>query len=46
MHVGQASASVLCCVKTVNGTTGEGLSLSTQERKQLAEEWVCQGKDK
>ncbi|KAM6129175.1 N-acetylneuraminate lyase isoform 2-T5 [Phoenicopterus ruber ruber] len=30
----------------VNGTTGEGLSLSTQERKQLAEEWVCQGKDK
>ncbi|XP_064004160.1 N-acetylneuraminate lyase isoform X2 [Pogoniulus pusillus] len=30
----------------VNGTTGEGLSLSTQERKQLAEEWVCQGKEK
>ncbi|NXU56882.1 NPL lyase, partial [Turnix velox] len=30
----------------VNGTTGEGLSLSVQERKQLAEEWVCQGKDK
>ncbi|NXN13926.1 NPL lyase, partial [Indicator maculatus] len=30
----------------VNGTTGEGLSLSIQERKQLAEEWVCQGKDK
>ncbi|PKU33341.1 n-acetylneuraminate lyase [Limosa lapponica baueri] len=30
----------------VNGTTGEGLSLNTQERKQLAEEWVCQGKDK
>ncbi|NWR75493.1 NPL lyase, partial [Centropus unirufus] len=28
----------------VNGTTGEGLSLSIQERKQLAEEWVCQGK--
>uniref|UniRef100_A0A674JJ99 N-acetylneuraminate lyase n=1 Tax=Terrapene triunguis TaxID=2587831 RepID=A0A674JJ99_9SAUR len=24
----------------VNGTTGEGLSLSTQERKQLAEEWA------
>nr|XP_021141375.1 N-acetylneuraminate lyase isoform X2 [Columba livia] len=30
----------------VNGTTGEGLSLSIQERKRLAEEWVCQGKDK
>ncbi|KAM6456529.1 N-acetylneuraminate lyase isoform 2-T2 [Liasis olivaceus] len=30
----------------VNGTTGEGLSLSSQERKQLAEEWVTQGKDK
>ncbi|XP_070795373.1 N-acetylneuraminate lyase isoform X2 [Pituophis catenifer annectens] len=30
----------------VNGTTGEGLSLSIQERKQLAEEWVTQGKDK
>ncbi|NXJ63865.1 NPL lyase, partial [Rostratula benghalensis] len=30
----------------VNGTTGEGLSLNTQERKQLAEEWVGQGKDK
>ncbi|XP_029889676.1 N-acetylneuraminate lyase isoform X3 [Aquila chrysaetos chrysaetos] len=30
----------------VNGTTGEGLSLNIQERKQLAEEWVCQGKDK
>ncbi|NWX85146.1 NPL lyase, partial [Nothoprocta ornata] len=30
----------------VNGTTGEGLALSVQERKQLAEEWVCQGKDK
>ncbi|NXW62158.1 NPL lyase, partial [Eurystomus gularis] len=30
----------------VNGTTGEGLSLSIQERKQLAEEWVHQGKDK
>ncbi|XP_057885935.1 N-acetylneuraminate lyase isoform X1 [Melospiza georgiana] len=30
----------------VNGTTGEGLSLSIQERKQLAEEWMCQGKDK
>lgn len=31
---------------TVNGTTGEGLSLSVQERKQLAEEWVTKGKDK
>uniref|UniRef100_A0A8C8VHC0 N-acetylneuraminate lyase n=1 Tax=Pelusios castaneus TaxID=367368 RepID=A0A8C8VHC0_9SAUR len=30
----------------VNGTTGEGLSLSTQERKQLAEAWVTKGKDK
>ncbi|KAM6261840.1 N-acetylneuraminate lyase isoform 1-T1 [Porphyrio hochstetteri] len=30
----------------VNGTTGEGLSLTIQERKQLAEEWVHQGKDK
>ncbi|XP_062990663.1 N-acetylneuraminate lyase [Elgaria multicarinata webbii] len=30
----------------VNGTTGEGLSLSIQERKQLAEEWVTKGKDK
>ncbi|XP_062437071.1 N-acetylneuraminate lyase isoform X2 [Rhea pennata] len=30
----------------VNGTTGEGLALSVQERKQLAEEWVRQGKDK
>ncbi|XP_025956749.2 N-acetylneuraminate lyase isoform X4 [Dromaius novaehollandiae] len=30
----------------VNGTTGEGLALSVQERKQLAEEWVHQGKDK
>ncbi|XP_062437072.1 N-acetylneuraminate lyase isoform X3 [Rhea pennata] len=41
-----ASASVLCCIETVNGTTGEGLALSVQERKQLAEEWVRQGKDK
>nr|XP_025042364.1 N-acetylneuraminate lyase isoform X1 [Pelodiscus sinensis] len=30
----------------VNGTTGEGLSLSTEERKQLAEAWVTKGKDK
>ncbi|XP_019355769.1 N-acetylneuraminate lyase isoform X3 [Alligator mississippiensis] len=30
----------------VNGTTGEGLALSSQERKQLAEEWVNQGKKK
>ncbi|XP_072198910.1 N-acetylneuraminate lyase isoform X1 [Excalfactoria chinensis] len=30
----------------VNGTTGEGLSLSIQERKRLAEEWMRQGKDK
>lgn len=30
----------------VNGTTGEGLSLSIEERKQLAEEWITKGKDK
>uniref|UniRef100_A0A8D0GDG9 N-acetylneuraminate lyase n=1 Tax=Sphenodon punctatus TaxID=8508 RepID=A0A8D0GDG9_SPHPU len=30
----------------VNGTTGEGLALSVQERKQLAEEWVTKGKEK
>ncbi|XP_055671248.1 N-acetylneuraminate lyase isoform X3 [Falco peregrinus] len=30
----------------LNGTTGEGLSLNIQERKQLAEEWIHQGKDK
>ncbi|XP_001515973.2 N-acetylneuraminate lyase [Ornithorhynchus anatinus] len=30
----------------VNGTTGEGLSLTIQERQQLAEEWVTQGKNK
>ncbi|XP_048338450.1 N-acetylneuraminate lyase [Sphaerodactylus townsendi] len=30
----------------VNGTTGEGLSLSVPERKLLAEEWVTKGKDK
>ncbi|XP_027016474.1 N-acetylneuraminate lyase [Tachysurus fulvidraco] len=28
----------------VNGTTGEGCSLTLQERKQLAEEWCRQGK--
>ncbi|XP_029474134.1 N-acetylneuraminate lyase [Rhinatrema bivittatum] len=30
----------------VNGTTAEGLSLSTEERKQLAEEWVKQARGK
>ncbi|XP_008561384.1 PREDICTED: N-acetylneuraminate lyase, partial [Galeopterus variegatus] len=30
----------------VNGTTGEGLSLSVSERRQVAEEWVMQGKNK
>ncbi|XP_043929799.1 N-acetylneuraminate lyase isoform X2 [Protopterus annectens] len=30
----------------VNGTSGEGLSLSVEERKQLAAEWVKQGKNK
>ncbi|XP_069497512.1 N-acetylneuraminate lyase [Ambystoma mexicanum] len=30
----------------VNGTTGEGISLTVQERKLLAEEWVRQGKGK
>ncbi|XP_058891235.1 N-acetylneuraminate lyase-like isoform X1 [Acipenser ruthenus] len=30
----------------VNGTTGEGMSLSVDERKALAEEWCRQGKGK
>ncbi|CAH2311363.1 N-acetylneuraminate lyase [Pelobates cultripes] len=30
----------------VNGTTGEGMSLSVQERKMLAEEWVKHAKNK
>nr|XP_051697381.1 N-acetylneuraminate lyase isoform X3 [Oryctolagus cuniculus] len=30
----------------VNGTTGEGLSLSIAERRRLAEEWVAQGRSK
>ncbi|XP_052056732.1 N-acetylneuraminate lyase [Apodemus sylvaticus] len=30
----------------VNGTTGEGLSLSVSERRQVAEEWVSQGRNK
>ncbi|CAI9596614.1 unnamed protein product [Staurois parvus] len=30
----------------VNGTTGEGMSLSVQERKRLAEEWVKHGRGK
>lgn len=31
---------------TVNGTTGEGLSLSVSERRQVAEEWVTRGRNK
>ncbi|XP_062920106.1 N-acetylneuraminate lyase isoform X1 [Mobula hypostoma] len=30
----------------VNGTTGEGMSLSVEERKLVAEEWIKQGKGK
>lgn len=30
----------------VNGTTGEGLSLSVSERRQVAAEWVTQGRNK
>ncbi|ELW70904.1 N-acetylneuraminate lyase, partial [Tupaia chinensis] len=30
----------------VNGTTGEGLSLSISERRQVAEEWVTRGRNK
>ncbi|XP_012870964.1 PREDICTED: N-acetylneuraminate lyase [Dipodomys ordii] len=30
----------------VNGTTGEGLSLSMSERRLVAEEWVTQGRNK
>ncbi|KAG5851274.1 hypothetical protein ANANG_G00091340 [Anguilla anguilla] len=30
----------------VNGTTGEGMSLSVEERKKLAEEWCGKGKGK
>uniref|UniRef100_A0A7N5P6T7 N-acetylneuraminate lyase n=2 Tax=Ailuropoda melanoleuca TaxID=9646 RepID=A0A7N5P6T7_AILME len=30
----------------VNGTTGEGLSLSVSERRQVAEEWVTRGRNK
>nr|XP_020025117.1 N-acetylneuraminate lyase isoform X1 [Castor canadensis]XP_020025121.1 N-acetylneuraminate lyase isoform X1 [Castor canadensis] len=30
----------------VNGTTGEGLSLSISERRRVAEEWVTQGRNK
>nr|XP_021523717.1 N-acetylneuraminate lyase isoform X2 [Aotus nancymaae] len=30
----------------VNGTTGEGLSLSVSERRRVAEEWMTKGKDK
>ncbi|XP_077934209.1 N-acetylneuraminate lyase isoform X4 [Halichoerus grypus] len=30
----------------VNGTTGEGLSLSVSERRQVAEEWVAKGRNK
>ena len=30
----------------VNGTTGESLNLTTEERKLLAEEWIKQAKGK
>uniref|UniRef100_UPI00398F64EF N-acetylneuraminate lyase n=1 Tax=Pristiophorus japonicus TaxID=55135 RepID=UPI00398F64EF len=30
----------------VNGTTGEGMSLTVEERKLVAEEWISQGKGK
>jgi dihydrodipicolinate synthase/N-acetylneuraminate lyase len=30
----------------VNGTTGESLNLTTEERKILAEEWIKQAKGK
>ncbi|XP_045308569.1 N-acetylneuraminate lyase isoform X2 [Leopardus geoffroyi] len=30
----------------VNGTTGEGLSLSVSERRQVAEEWMTKGRNK
>ncbi|XP_014638850.1 PREDICTED: N-acetylneuraminate lyase isoform X1 [Ceratotherium simum simum] len=30
----------------VNGTTGEGLSLSVSERRRVAEEWVTKGRNK
>ena len=30
----------------VNGTTGEGLSLTVEERKLVAKEWVRVAKDK
>ncbi|XP_023366557.1 N-acetylneuraminate lyase isoform X2 [Otolemur garnettii] len=31
---------------SVNGTTGEGLSLSISERRRVAEEWVTKGRNK
>ncbi|KAM6962763.1 N-acetylneuraminate lyase [Aplochiton taeniatus] len=36
------------CVKNifVNGTTGESMSLSLEERKTLAQEWCCKSKNK
>ena len=30
----------VCCVHAVNGTTGEGLSLTTEERNAVAKEWI------
>jgi len=31
---------------TVNGTTGEGISLNLEERKRVAEKWIEVGKGK
>ncbi|ELK16197.1 N-acetylneuraminate lyase [Pteropus alecto] len=33
-------------LNTLNGTTGEGLSLNVSERRQVAEEWVTKGRNK
>lgn len=35
-----------CIIATVNGTTGEGMSLSVNERKLLAREWVEKARGK
>ena len=34
------------CFPSVNGTTGESLNLTTEERKLAAEEWIKQAKGK
>ena len=33
-------------LSSVNGTTGESLNLTTEERKLLSEEWIKQAKGK